>query len=221
MAALLTERVWASVASDTPGRLRIRLGHAARRRVVLQRLAAELAPRHGILEVQPNSSTGSLLVRYDAQAVTPAHIKAALESNGIRLHGSRQRHPLFRLGGTVTRLPRYVGLAVRLLQDADLPTARRVVLICGMAYIALPIDLVPGFIPILGQLDDLVIFLLALRLAINSLPPAAATGYLERAGLPDTALDADVEVVRAVAVWMVRGAGRLLAGAVRLVVARR
>jgi uncharacterized membrane protein YkvA (DUF1232 family) len=43
------------------------------------------------------------------------------------------------------------------------PRRRKLLLIALAAYLALPFDLVPDFIPVAGQLDDAVIVALVLR----------------------------------------------------------
>jgi uncharacterized membrane protein YkvA (DUF1232 family) len=122
--------------------------------------------------------------------------------------GDDERHPLKRLGGTLSRLPRYLKLGALLLADASLSRRRKAVLAAAAAYAVSPIDLVPGIIPVVGQLDDLAVLLLALRLALGGLPPTTAAAHLAAAGLSSAALDEDVATVRATAGWVAKGAGR-------------
>jgi uncharacterized membrane protein YkvA (DUF1232 family) len=47
-------------------------------------------------------------------------------------------------------------------------------LVCGCAalYVASPIQLIPNFIPIIGQMDDVLVIALSIRLLKRSVPPA-------------------------------------------------
>lgn len=60
-------------------------------------------------------------------------------------------------------LPDLVRLLHRLAADRTLPRGVRVRLVLLLGYLALPIDLVPDFIPVIGYADDAVIVALALR----------------------------------------------------------
>ena len=64
------------------------------------------------------------------------------------------------LGGFV---PDCVVLFKRLLGDPAVPRARKVLIAVMIGYLAMPIDLVPDFIPVAGQLDDAIVVGLALR----------------------------------------------------------
>ena len=56
----------------------------------------------------------------------------------------------------------------RLTGDEGVPRRRKLVLLGLVAFLALPIDLVPDFIPVVGQLDDVLVAALALRYALRS-----------------------------------------------------
>lgn len=60
-------------------------------------------------------------------------------------------------------VPDCVILVGRLLRDPRVPRRRRLLLLLAAGYLALPIDLVPDFIPVAGQLDDAIVLALALR----------------------------------------------------------
>ena len=60
-------------------------------------------------------------------------------------------------------IPDCLVLVKRLLRDPRVPRARKLMLALLVAYLAMPVDLVPDFIPVAGQLDDAVLVALALR----------------------------------------------------------
>jgi len=64
-------------------------------------------------------------------------------------------------------IPDCAVLVGRLARDQRIPRARRAVLFIVLGYLALPFDLVPDFLPGIGQLDDAVVLGLALRLVVR------------------------------------------------------
>ena len=64
-------------------------------------------------------------------------------------------------------IPDCLVLVGRLARDSRISRPRRAVLFLVLGYLALPIDLVPDFLPVVGQLDDAVILGLALRVVVR------------------------------------------------------
>jgi uncharacterized membrane protein YkvA (DUF1232 family) len=60
-------------------------------------------------------------------------------------------------------IPDCLVLCGRLLRDPRVPRRKKALLVALAGYLALPFDLVPDFIPVAGQLDDVVIVALVLR----------------------------------------------------------
>jgi uncharacterized membrane protein YkvA (DUF1232 family) len=60
-------------------------------------------------------------------------------------------------------LPDLLRLLRRLTTNRDLPTGVRVRVALLFVYLAMPIDLIPDFIPILGYADDAIVVVLVLR----------------------------------------------------------
>lgn len=76
-----------------------------------------------------------------------------------------------RLRRRASRLKRQVWALFLAFKDPRTPLLARVVIIVAVAYAVSPIDLIPDFIPVLGQLDDLLILPLLIALAIRMIPP--------------------------------------------------
>jgi uncharacterized membrane protein YkvA (DUF1232 family) len=64
-------------------------------------------------------------------------------------------------------LPHFALLLKRLLADPRVPKRSKLVLGGTFLYLVSPIDVVPDFVPGLGQLDDIVVALLALHSVLN------------------------------------------------------
>ena len=56
----------------------------------------------------------------------------------------------------------------RLIGDPRIPRSRKFVLLLGVAYLAMPIDLIPDFLPVIGQIDDAIVLALMLRYLLRS-----------------------------------------------------
>jgi uncharacterized membrane protein YkvA (DUF1232 family) len=72
-----------------------------------------------------------------------------------------------RLRDLMRLLPDLVRLLRGLAADASLPRGVRVRLWLLLGYLALPIDLVPDFIPVLGYADDAIVVALVLRSVVR------------------------------------------------------
>jgi uncharacterized membrane protein YkvA (DUF1232 family) len=64
-------------------------------------------------------------------------------------------------------VPDCVVLFRRLIGDPRVPRSRKLLLAGLVAYLASPIDLVPDFIPVAGQLDDAIVVALVLRIVLR------------------------------------------------------
>ena len=60
----------------------------------------------------------------------------------------------------------------RLLGDDRVPRSRKLSLLLLLGYLALPVDLIPDFIPVAGQLDDAILVALVLRFVLRAGGPA-------------------------------------------------
>ena len=116
--------------------------------------------------------------------------------------------PRDRVAAMVRRMPAYLRLSWRLGKDPLLSKARRAAVVGAAGYLASPIDLVPGVIPVLGQLDDLAVALAAIRIALAGLSPERRAVHLEAVGLGDQDLTDDLRTVGATTAWIGRASFR-------------
>lgn len=65
-------------------------------------------------------------------------------------------------------IPDCLILVKRMLGDPRVPRRRKVLLGLLVAYLAMPIDLIPDFVPVAGQLDDAILVALVLRAVLRS-----------------------------------------------------
>ena len=74
------------------------------------------------------------------------------------------------LGGLAAALPNLVKLVWGLARDDRVPARAKATLLFTVVYLVSPLDLVPSFIPGLGQLDDVVLAALTLNQLLNDVP---------------------------------------------------
>src|SRR6187399_1063502 len=82
---------------------------------------------------------------------------------GLVLAGRRSDARAF-----ATFIPDCIILVTRLAHDPRVPRRRKLLLLALVGYLALPFDLVPDFIPVAGQLDDVLVVALVLRRFLRS-----------------------------------------------------
>ncbi|MQS17394.1 DUF1232 domain-containing protein [Streptomyces kaniharaensis] len=71
------------------------------------------------------------------------------------------------LGEAIRLLPDLLRLLRRLATDKTLPRGVRVRLGLLMVYLAMPIDLIPDFLPVIGYADDAIIVAFVLRSVVR------------------------------------------------------
>jgi len=68
----------------------------------------------------------------------------------------------------IRQLPAYVRLLGGLVTDNRVSIVDKMLVVGAVAYIVMPIDLIPDFIPFFGEIDDLYILVLALQRLISN-----------------------------------------------------
>jgi len=77
-------------------------------------------------------------------------------------------------------LPNFVRLYWRLFRDPRVSLMAKGVLVAAAAYLALPVDLVPDLIPVLGQLDDIAVLIGACKLFVHLCPADVVAEHVRR-----------------------------------------
>lgn len=94
------------------------------------------------------------------------------------------------------RLPAYGRLIYVLATDAVLPVREKSALFLALGYQLSPVDLIPGFIPVIGQLDDLLVMLWGIRRTLDKLTPERSREILETVNLSSEQIDVDSDTIR-------------------------
>lgn len=79
--------------------------------------------------------------------------------------------------GTVREIPSFLRLLYGLLTDARVANVDKLVVAGAIAYILLPLDLIPDFVPFLGEVDDVFLLILALQRLISNAGRAVVADY--------------------------------------------
>src|SRR4051794_32856552 len=83
-------------------------------------------------------------------------------------------------------IPDCIVLFRELLRDPRVLRRRKVFLVALLAYLAMPIDVVPDFVPVAGQLDDALLIVLVLRSVLRGGGPELLREHWRG---PDKSLD--------------------------------
>jgi uncharacterized membrane protein YkvA (DUF1232 family) len=126
----------------------------------------------------PEPSSG-LPVAPETTAIVPA---VEILDGEIVVLGPRSWQQLVAEG--ILALPNLVKLVYRLMRDRRVPVRRKVVVGAIMGYLVSPFDLIPDFIPVVGQVDDLLLVSLAVRRLVDTVGREAALEYWD--GTEDT-----------------------------------
>lgn len=107
------------------------------------------------------------------------------------------------------KLPNYAKLLFALYRDKAIPPKHKATLSAGIAYGALPINLVPDIIPVAGQLDNLIILLWSLKRVLNGIDPDIREHHLKNAGVTMADIEADSKTAKQTLKAIGKGTARL------------
>lgn len=92
----------------------------------------------------------------------------AIQRPRLRRRNPSEKHDRETLKQLIRDLPRFVALLWGLYRDHRVSILDKGLVIATIGYIIMPMDLIPDFIPVLGQLDDLYLLALALDRLLNN-----------------------------------------------------
>jgi uncharacterized membrane protein YkvA (DUF1232 family) len=79
--------------------------------------------------------------------------------------------------GTISEIPNFLRLLYGLVTDSRVNGVDKLVVAGAIAYILLPVDVIPDFIPFLGEVDDVFLLILALQRLIANAGRAVVQAY--------------------------------------------
>jgi uncharacterized membrane protein YkvA (DUF1232 family) len=96
----------------------------------------------------------------------------------------------------VKRVPRYAKLIKVLSTDTHLSLTQRTGLKAALGYLAMPFDLIPDSVPVLGHLDDIFAGLFAINSVLKTLTPERLEEVLKECDLSPEIVNTDQETIR-------------------------
>ncbi len=79
----------------------------------------------------------------------------------------------------LTHLPSFAKVFSRLIKDPRVSASPKLLVAGILAYVILPTDLLPDFLIGVGQLDDLMVVLVGLKLFLRLCPPEVVQEHLK------------------------------------------
>jgi uncharacterized membrane protein YkvA (DUF1232 family) len=92
--------------------------------------------------------------------------------------------PYIPQGNVLRDVVQQIKLVYHLMLDPRVHPLAKLIPIAAVAYVFLPVDLVPDIIPVLGQMDDAAIVMLGIRTFFEIAPPDVVREYLKRLARP-------------------------------------
>jgi uncharacterized membrane protein YkvA (DUF1232 family) len=101
-----------------------------------------------------------------------------------------------RLARLIVNMPTYLRVVWGILRDPRTPIGLKGILGAALVYVAMPFDLIPDAIPVVGRADDLTVLLLVLDLFVQNAPAEVRAEHVSRAKSGTADLDRDLERLR-------------------------
>jgi uncharacterized membrane protein YkvA (DUF1232 family) len=102
----------------------------------------------------------------------PRSLPADVKVSGAPRTGAKRT-----IMGTISELPNFLRLLYGLVTDSRVNAVDKLVVAGAIAYILLPVDVIPDFIPFVGEVDDVFILILALQRLIGNAGRSVLADY--------------------------------------------
>ena len=79
--------------------------------------------------------------------------------------------------GTISEIPNFLRLLYGLITDSRVNSVDKLVVAGAIAYILLPVDIIPDFVPFLGEVDDVFLLILSLQRLIANAGRSVVQAY--------------------------------------------
>ncbi|MFZ5352098.1 MAG: YkvA family protein [Bacillota bacterium] len=122
------------------------------------------------------------------------------------------------IGELIKRIPKYSKMLYMLYKDREVSVKSKGILSLGIAYNISPVDLVPGIIPVAGQLDNLLVMLICIRRVLKILPQEKSDAVLVECGITKDEIDSDELLVRETLKGFGKGSVKLVSNGAKLLV---
>ena len=100
-----------------------------------------------------------------------------METPGVTTWASRARALEM-----LVHLPSFIRLYWRLFRDPRVPVWPKALLVGAAVYVVLPFDLIPDALPLIGEIDDVVVFVAAAHWFIRWCPPEVVREHVAAIG---------------------------------------
>lgn len=94
----------------------------------------------------------------------------------------------------IDKLPKYSKLLVKLYKGRDINKRYKLLLSVGIAYSISPIELIPGIIPVAGQLDNLLVILRCLKKVLEASNTEVRNKYIKETCITIQEINEDIKI---------------------------
>jgi uncharacterized membrane protein YkvA (DUF1232 family) len=127
--------------------------------------------------VTPRKARASTAARPSAAASETTGRRTRALPDEIKVEGRPRTGAKRTVMGTISEIPNFLRLLYGLLTDSRVNNVDKLVVAGAIAYILLPLDLIPDFIPFIGEVDDVFLLILALQRLISNAGRAVVASY--------------------------------------------